>query len=370
MKRIFKSLFLGFFILLLLSPFSFASKFIGKSSITISQDEVINEDLFAGGRRITIDGKINGDLFFSAKDISINGEVTGDIIGWAQTVTINGVALDDVRVMGQFVNINGKIQKSATLFGQFININKNSRIGGDLLIGGNEIKIDGLILGEVQAGGETISVTGEIGKSANLNAKEIFVSQSSVIKGDLKYRARRAEIMEGANILGKVEKLPIKEKAKKSKWLSWKFYFWKFIFMVAGIIVGFVFIKLFPSLISKVKEEASHTLKSLGIGFALLICVPVISIIFAITILGLPISLIIFVLYLIILYIGRIIFASLIGDKILKKESPILSLIVGMFIFTVLFSLPFVGWLLKLIAVSIGLGAFGIGSYIFFKELR
>lgn len=370
MKKTLKNLFFVFLALLIVSPPSFASKFIGKRSVSIPENEVINEDLFVLGQSITIDGKVNGDLFFLAKDISISGEVTGDIIGMAQTVTINGIALDDVRTGGQFVNINGEIHKNATFSGQFVNINKKSSIGGDLIVGGNDIKIDGVIQGDVQVGGETISLRGKIGKTVNLIAREIIVSQSSVIKGDLKYRAKKAEIVEGANIVGKIEKLPFKERVKRSRWLSWKFYFWKFIFMIAGIIVGFIFIKLFPSLISKVKQEASHIWKSLGIGFALLVCVPILSIILAITILGIPISLITFALYLIFIYIGRIILASLVGDKILRKELPILSLIVGMLIFTILFSLPFVGWLFKLIATTIGLGAFGAGSYIFFRELR
>lgn len=370
MKKTLKNLFFVFLALLIASPLSFASKFIGKKAISIPENEVINEDLFVSGQSIIIDGKVNGDLFFMAKDISINGEIAGDIIGIAQTVTINGIVLDDVRTGGQFVNINGEIHKNATFSGQFVNISKKSSIGGDLIVGGNDIKIDGVIQGEVQAGGETISLSGKIGKSANLTAREIIVSQSSIIKGDLKYRAKKAEIVEGANIGGKIEKLPFKERVKKSKWLSWKFYFWKFIFMIAGIIVGFIFIKLFPPIVSKVKQEANRIWKSLGIGFALLVCVPILSIILAITVLGIPISLIIFALYLIFLYIGRIILASFVGDKILRKESPVLSLIVGMLIFTILFSLPFVGWLFHFIAITIGLGAFGVGSYIFFREVR
>lgn len=369
MKKILNSLLSVTITLLLLSSFSFASRFIGKRSIVISANEIIDEDLFVLGRKITINGKVKGDIFFLAKEIDVNGEVSGDIIGMAQMVTINGTAFDDVRAGAQFVNINGKIIGNATLTGQFINISRISSIGEDLLVGGNEIKIDGVIIGEVRAGGETISMGGEVGKSVILDGREILISQSSNIKGDLKYRAKKAEIIEGASIQGKVEKLPI-IKVKKSKYLSWKFYFWRFIFMVAGIFVGFIFLKLFPSLSSKAKEEISHTWKSLGIGFALLICVPVISAILAITIVGIPISLILLAIYLIFLYMGRIIFASFIGDKILKKESPFLSLVIGMPIFTVLFALPFVGWLLSLIAISVGLGAFGTGSYIFFKETR
>jgi len=357
-------------ILLLLSSFSFASKFISKRSVLIQEDEVINEDLFALGERITINGKVNGDLFFLAREISINGEVSGDVIGMANTITINGIVFDDVRTGAQFMNINGKIGKNTTLTGQFININRISSIGGDLIVGGNEIKVDGVIGGEVRAGDERISVGGDIGKSLVFYGREIFVSESSIIKGDLQYRAEKAEIIEGAKVQGKVEKLPTKEKPKKSKYLSWRFYFWKLVFMVAGIIVGFVFIKLFPSLTTKIKEQTGHIWKSLGIGFALLICVPIVSVILAITLLGLPISLILIALYLIFLYLGKIIFASFIGDRILKKDSPFLSLLIGMPIFTVLFALPFIGWILKLIAISIGLGASGVGSYIFFKEAR
>lgn len=370
MKRFLENLILVCLVVLLFSSFSFGSKFIGRESFLVSGDEVINEDLFVGAKRITIEGKVNGDLFFLAREILINGEVSGDIIGIAQTITINGVALDDVRVGAQILNINGKIQKNATLTGQYVNINKNSIIGGDFVCGGNDIKIDGVIYGEAHAGGETISMTGEIGKSAFFASSELFVSKTTTIKGDLKYRAKRTEIMKGANILGKVEKLILKERAKKLKWLSWKFYFWKIIFMIAGIIVGFIFVKLFPSLISKVKREVSQIWRSFGIGFALLVCIPILSVILAITILGLPLSLIIVALYLIFLYLGRIILASFVGEKILRKESPLLSLIVGMLIFTILFSIPFVGWLFNFIAITIGLGAFGVGSYLFFREIR
>lgn len=370
MKKILNSLLSLTITLLFLSSFSFASKFIGKKSIVISANEIIDEDLFVLGQKIIIDGKVKGDLFFLAREVDINGEVSGDVIGMAQTLTMNGVSLDDVRAGAQFVDINGKIIGNATIIGQFVNISRISSIGKDLLVGGNEIKIDGVIGGELRAGGETISLGGEVGKSVILDGREILISQSSRIKGDLKYRAKKSEIIEGATILGKVEKLPIKEKIKKSKYLSWKFYLWRFIFMVAGILVGFIFLKLFPSLSSRIKEEISHIWRSLGLGFALLICVPVISIILAITVIGIPISLILLALYLISLYTGRIIFASFIGDKILKKKSPFLSLVIGMPIFTVLFALPFVGWLLSLIAISVGLGAFGVGSYVFFKEIR
>ncbi len=368
-KNLFKKITLLILILFLSFSFSFGSKFKSKRHVLIREEEIVDEDLFVAGETVKVDGKVNGDLFFLAKEITINGEVKGDIIGIANFFTLNGIALDDLRATSQFININGKILKSATLGGQFVNIGKGARIEGDVLLGGSSIKLDGEISGEVRAGGEEIYLTGSIGKSAILDSKEIVVYQNASIKGDLKYRSSKsAEIMEGAKIQGKIEKIPFKKRITKSKWLSWKFYMGKLVFMVAGIIVGSVFLWLFPSYISKVKEQISHIWKSLGIGFILLICVPLAVIILLITIIGIPLALILTAIYLIFLYSGKIIFALFVGEKILKKESPVLSLIVGMIIFTVLFHIPFAGWFFKLIAISIGLGAFGVGSVVFFEE--
>ncbi|MGQ9619178.1 MAG: hypothetical protein ACUVUG_09500 [Candidatus Aminicenantia bacterium] len=356
--------------ILLILPICYATQFKSGRKILVKKDEVLNEDFFAIGETIIIEGKVNGDLFFLCKDITINGEVKGDIIGLANMITFNGNSLDDLRVGAQLLNINGSISKNVSIAGQYITVSNHAKIGGDLIFGCNLIKIEGEVLGEVRGGGDIINVHGKIWKSAIFNARELIIYPSASFKEDLKYRAEKAEIMEGAEFLGKVEKLLLKKKIRKSRWVNWKFYFWKLLFMLAGIIFGYLFMKIFPFYLSKVREQVSHLWKSLGIGFALLVSVPVLVIILAITIIGLPISLALLAIYLIFLYTGKVLLALFVGERILKKESSLLSISAGVLIFTILFNIPYAGWVLNLIAISIGLGALGMGSVLFFREER
>ncbi|MFQ6082418.1 MAG: hypothetical protein ACE5WD_03555 [Candidatus Aminicenantia bacterium] len=366
-KKIILLIILTLILFLLLCANSWATQFKGSSHFSVAKDEVIEGDLFVGGAIINIDGVINGDLFFGGNTININGEVKGDIIGMGGSFTLNGVAGDDVRVWCGSVIINGQIEKSLTAFGGNVVLSKNSLVKRDVFIGGGEAQFKGEIVGELKGGSGTIQLSGIIGKQAELGAEQLTIHPSAKIKGDLKYRARKIDIIKGASIEGKVEKLPFKK--KKSKWLNWKFYVFKLLFMIGTIIIGIVLIKLFPKLTGKVSEQVRYYWKSLGIGFVVLVCLPIATALVAITIIGIPLAIILFLFYFLFLYIGKIFVSLVAGEEILKsRESASLwALILGIVIFTILFNIPYVGWLIRLLTMILGLGALSVGS---FKALK
>jgi cytoskeletal protein CcmA (bactofilin family) len=340
----------------------------GGNSVYIPKDEVIEGDLFVGAGVIIIDGTVTGDLFFGGNTININGEVKGDIIGGGGSFTLNGVAGDDVRVWCGSITINGKIEKSLTAFGGNVVLTKNSVVKRDVLIGCDEANISGEIFGELRASSGNIQLTGSIGKKADLKAGAIIISPSAKITGNLKYRAKKVDIKEGAVIEGKIEKLPYKK--KKSKWFSWKFYTFKLIFMIGAIIVGLILIKFFPKLTLTTIEQVRSYWKSFGIGFIVLICLPVASVIVAITIIGIPVALILLFFYFLFLYIGKILVSLAVGAKILKsrENASLWALALGMFIFTVLYNIPYIGWIIKLITIILGLGALSVSAFKLTKE--
>jgi len=337
------------------------------NSIYISKDEVIEGDLFVGAGTITIDGIVTGDLFFGGNTIIINGEVKGDIIGGGNSFILNGNAGDDVRVWCASVTVNGKINKSLTAMGNNITLTSNAIVEKDALIGGGTITVNGKILGETKIGAETIEISGEIGSSTTLKAKEITLHSSSRIHGNLKYKARKFEKKDGVVIEGKIEKLPYKK--KRSKWLNWKFYTFRVLFMIGAIIVGILFIKLFPKFSAITVEQIRRYWKSLGIGFVVLICLPVASVLIAITVIGIPVSLILFLFYFLFIYTGKIFVSLVIGEEILRKkgEFSLWALVLGMVIFTFLYNIPYIGWIIKLITIILGLGALSIAI---FKSIR
>ncbi|MCP2521149.1 hypothetical protein NLD30_11990, partial [SCandidatus Aminicenantes bacterium Aminicenantia_JdfR_composite] len=136
-------------------------------------------------------------------------------------------------------------------------------------------------------------------------------------------------------------------------------------FMIGAIIVGILLIKLFPGFSKITVEQIRHYWKSLGIGFVILICLPIASVLIAITVIGIPLSLILLLFYFLFLYIGKILVSLVIGEEILRKkaEFSIWALILGIGIFTVLYNIPYIGWIIKLITIIIGLGALSVAVF-------
>lgn len=341
---------------------SFATQFKSSRHISVSKDEVIDGDLFVAGGIINVDGVINGDLFFGGNTITINGEVKGDIIGMGATFNLNGVAGDDVRVWCGSVIINGRIEKSLTAFGGNVVLFKNSLIKRDVFIGCGDARLEGEILRELRGGSKLLELSGVIGRQAELEVKKLIIHPTAKIQGNLKYKAGEVDIKKGSTIEGTVERLPFKK--KESKWLSWKFYVFKVLFMIGAIIVGIVLIKLFPNLSSKVTQQVRHYWRSLGIGFIVLICLPIATILVVVTVIGIPLAIILMLFYFLFLYIGKIFVGLVVGEEILKsrESSSLWALILGIVIFTILFNIPYIGWLIKLLTVILGLGALSISS--------
>ena len=98
---------LSLFVLALLIFVPAASAFDnrGGEKVVVAKDEVINDDLFAGGNTVIVDGTINGDLIVGAETVIVNGKVTGNVIAAGSSVTVNGEVGHDVIAAGAAVTI-------------------------------------------------------------------------------------------------------------------------------------------------------------------------------------------------------------------------------------------------------------------------
>ncbi len=340
----------------------------GGSTVTIAKDEVIEGDLFITGSVIKINGVVTGDLFFGCGTMTVNGEIKGDIIGMSQSFTLNGTANDDIRVWSQVIVINGSVEKSLSAFGEDVVISEQGKIKRDVFLGCKEARLEGDVFGKLKGGAENLQIFGTIGKQVKFDAKNIILHPESKIKDDFKYRAKKLEAKPGSEIEGETVKLPYKK--AKSKWQRWSFYFFKVLFLIGTIIVGLLIMKFLPGLTKKTTQQIQSIWQSLGIGFLVLICLPVAAIIVSITIIGVPLAVILFVFYFLFLFLGKIFVSLVFGQKVLKlKENHSYSaLILGLLIFTILFSVPYIGWLIKLLVVIVGLGALSTVSFQHFKK--
>ena len=110
----------------------------------------------------------------------------------------------------------------------------------------------------------------------------------------------------------------------------------------------------------------SDPLKSLGIGLLLFAVIPVLAILSMITILGIPLGIIIFVCYSIALLVGFVLAAFYLGDvgaqafmgqNATKHLVRVVFLVVALGVLLLARQIPFIGAVVIVVAVLLGLGA-------------
>ena len=357
------------------------SKKVGKN-IYLGSNEKIEKSFIGAGETIEINTPIGGDLIVAGASIVISSTVQGDILAAGAELRTKGKVNGNLRVAGGNVNIENEVGKNATVFGGNVILEDGSVINGDLIIFGGNIELRGKIKGNVEGAGGNIVLAGPVDGNVNLRLDPkggiITLLPSTQIKGNLTYSApEKADIKSGAEVLGEILKKPIKEPLPlhpAKKILSPGFFFLKLISLFGLLVVGLVIISLMPK---KTREITSlimtKPLLSIGWGVIFFIITPIIILLLFFTLIGIPLALIGMVLYLIGLYIAKIFVGIAVGQKLLeqfkkktsstksktskKQQTLFWPMVLGIVIFVIITSIPFIGWPIKLMAVWWGIGA-------------
>ncbi len=347
-------------------PSAYATEIITENNVIIAQGEVIDDDLIVIGENIRIFGKVKGDVIAIGIDIIIDDGIDGDITALGEKISIKGDIGDDLFVAGSDIDIDGPDLDNAMVFGSDIKIGKDTNIRRDLLIIGTIINIEGMINKDARLYGNDITISGDIGGNVTVESESLTILPSTAISGDLNYTGpEEADINDMSSIKGDII-YNQKIKPQKSYLDSIKGSVWS---ILPLLLIGFLIIYFMPGFIERTdKIIRTRTLASIISGITGLIIIPIVSILMIITIIGIPISLMILALYIMGLYISKIFIGITLGQYILKisgrkKQTKYLCLIVGLVSLELLFMIPFISCLAKLIALVLGFGALIIARY-------
>ena len=379
-KKHFLSLLIAFCIL----PLAFASAITMREgqNINLLQGETINDSVFLAGNTIIINSDINGDVFAFGQKLSINGNVDGDIIGAAQSITINGNVTGSVRVASQSVEIKGRVERSVSVAGQDILLPESSFVGRDALLAGETINISGTVGGSVNAATMTLNINGKVNKDINFYSNTgadantgLFLTPNAVVSGDINYTAFGD--VKGAsqtNVLGTITKtLPqVKQKETVKTQMIFKLGF------LISLLLTVLIIVLAGG--KKVKDAekimATNVWKVLAIGFATLICMPILGIIFFVTGFGTFIGFVIIIAWVLLMLLAQplamIVFGQYLAKVFTKKEVKqrfLVNSLIGAIVGYILLIIPFVGFFAGLFGFCWGIGGMFLGFLESRKEL-
>jgi cytoskeletal protein CcmA (bactofilin family) len=376
MKK-FVAILLSFFLLLFVSSGAIYAKTVyqEKGSITIAKNEIVNDDLFAGGENVTIEGTVNGDVFIGAGTVKVSGKVNGNLHIGAGSVTLSGPVSGNVYVGSGWVDITGaKIGGSLLVGTGTLNIDKESAISGSLLAGGGTINNKAPVARNVMVGAGMISLDSSVGGEVKLGGGKIDLGPKTSIGGSLTYTLDETgsnfTMAEGATVAGQIKKIETKSatafrartKANQAALRSTRFGL-GFISFLGALIIGFLWVRFLP----KWAEEITGIIKksffpSLGTGLLVTILALPVLLLMAITVIGLPLAGISFTVLMFSFYLSKIALGFWAGDFLGqklggKKMSLYASFTLGLFVVYVLKGLPYVGIFFSLLIGLTGLGS-------------
>ena len=352
-----------------------------------------NDDLYVFGSDLFITEDVAGDLVMAGGRINVDGNTAQDLMVAGGMITINGDVGDDIRTAGGTINISGDVEDDLLGVGGQISISEASVIGGALVLTGGTLDIACTVEHNAILSGETITISGKIDGDVKIDDVEsLKITGSAEITGDLVYSSStRANISDDAVIGGEVKETIVKEvkpeTLKDGRTLGAVFtatyYGGKIIAFLGLFILGIILILAIPGFFQKFNDRMKNNLGyCVGGGAIVLFGVPIaslilfiLSILLFITIIGsglgivaMASNVIMFIVYGLLIYFSTVFLSYLLGRVILSKTSlnmdkygwKVLAYLIGLVIIMIVYSIPFVGWIIRFVGILFGLGGLSL----------
>jgi cytoskeletal protein CcmA (bactofilin family) len=275
-----------------------------------SEARDVGIDHFAAGSSVRVDRVVAGDLLAAGGQVDVAGRVRGDAIVAGGNVRLGGGLDKSLYAAGGQLTLAGAVANNVRAAGGEVTLLRGAEVGGNASLAGGRVEVGGVIKGYLQAAGGELFIDGAVGGDVIATSGRIELGPQARIAGRLRYASRDEAVIDpAAQIVGGIERM------------TWR--------ARAGI----------PSLA---------------------------ALILIVTLIGLPLGLVTLLAYFAVLPVGYAAAAIAIGDGALARVKPAADAAIGwrvgaaalaVLVLALLARLPYLGALLVLAALLIGLGA-------------
>lgn len=359
-------------------PFSVFAQTNTHQNIILPKSQTINNNYFAAGSSVDVEGTVNGDAYLAGGTILMNGTVHGDVLAAGGQITIRGTA-QNVRVAGGQIVIDGKVNGNVTVAGGSVTITNGSQIAGSIVGVGGQVLLSGPVGKTANLGGGQLTIGNSIGGDVSAMEQQLTLNNDAKINGNLWYQSpQKAQVDSGAMVTGKTTYV-LAQKPQKELHpgaLAGFGLLLSLASLILEIIIGLVILALLPMYSRRVIDfTKKHIWLSLGIGVLIWIVSPFIVLLLLITLIGIPLALVYIFVIIIFSYIGKIFAALFFGNWIFertnqKKINLYWAFIAGIIVLEIIMWIPIVGWIVAAFLGAVGLGTVLILEKEYYFELR
>lgn len=324
----------------------------------ISDQNFKKGDVYLTGDDITIDYIVDGNLFVVANNVTINSQIGGDAFICANTVTVGeeGYVFSNLFTFSKNVNVNGVVY--------------------DLYAASENTTINGYVYRDIRVGSNTVNIFGAVGRNAYINCVNLNFAQDAnmndeketttvtsqgIINGNLNYSSKQeASIPEDA-VTGEIT---FEHESISDDNVIQKQILSLGTFLVTVIVIWLFCLWLAPKFLKNISTFLTTKKVLPVIGFGIL--TPIIGMILSIILLILGITstlgLLLLILLFVLMAISTSIFIITINHivcdklKVQKTIGRLGILIISSIVLWLIGLIPYVGFMIEMISVILGLG--------------
>ena len=337
-----------------------------QESVEVAEGDTLEDTLVASAETIDIDGTVIGDVIALAERITIRGRVEGNVFAFSKSVLVTGVVDGSLHMGCDRCALEGGVERNLYGAAEDLLVAPSGRVGRDVYLFGDTVRMEGSSGRDLAAAGERVEIRGEVGRTVRTRSERLSVLDSARIGGDLMIEIRDEddlEISPAATISGETTQQQVNDfhERQTNRWLDGGFYVRSLVFVASAFLVGLLLHAVFPQLFGGTLVTAGEFGRCLGWGFVALVATPLVLVLLAVSVVGIPIAVLGIFLYLTLLFVSTIVVAALVGSAVTGNDPEAahgfgMALLLGLVVVVVLMNLPFVGGLLRVLVGLAGMG--------------
>jgi cytoskeletal protein CcmA (bactofilin family) len=334
-------------------------------SITVPTGQTIEGDLHVAGQDVSIAGTINGDLIGFAQHVTISGTVNGSVNLAAQDIKISGTVANSVRAAAKSVTVSGSINGDLAVAADSITVTSTGEVHGDVLVGSGDLRVAGPVGRDIRGSVGDLVIDSRVGQDVRVSADSISLTGKARIGGDLRYSSGEAAVIAPS---GRVSGQTVRT---SQYWFTggpdiWSAMTSHIVRTLLMLVTGLFVVLLIPrASISAADAIRIQLLASVAAGLLSFILWPVLAVILAVIVVGIPIALVGTMLLLCFAYLSQVFVGLAIGRVILpgswrigSRGFNILAMAIGVILIGLIRMIPapVVSPVVALIVAILGVG--------------
>jgi cytoskeletal protein CcmA (bactofilin family) len=331
-------------------------------TVRVDAAESIDDTVFLSGKTVIVAGVVDGDVFAAAERVEVKGTVRGNIYVAGESVTIAGQVGGNVHAAGKDLELEAKVGGSGFLAARNLILTEGSELARGGYLACESVQSKGRIGRDLYFAASTVDLSGTVEREVRGYARRVTVSSSSSLAGDIHVTVPSEdalEVAEGATVSGEtIVDVHVEEEDRPFRRPG--FYFGVVAQTLALLLLGIVLATLFPSLLPPAPKSSREVLRDMGIGLVALVATPIVMLLIALTVIGIPVSILLGMVYAVLVFVSTLVVAYLVGQRLpIQNDRPVrVVLRTGLSLLVILFAvgIPFIGPGLRFLIHIFGMG--------------